>query len=102
LLNLDDVEKEKVNERIAQLMTYYNTLVRDGHLDIHNGVFYDSDRIDINERFVDDIQKYFGGEVDELDFSNEKAASDINDWVKNITRGRIPEVLKEISDQELL
>lgn len=102
LLNLDDVEKEKVNERIAQLMNYYNTLVRDGHLDIHNGVFYDSDRIDINERFVDDIQKYFGGEVDELDFSNEKAASDINDWVKNITRGRIPEVLKEISDQELL
>lgn len=83
-------------------MNYYNSLVREGHLDIHNGVFYDDDRIDLNEKFVEDIRNYFGAEVDELDFSEEKSISDINDWVKNKTQGKITKVLDEISDQELL
>lgn len=102
LLHLDGADTDKIKEGLADLMQYYRHLVEKGHLDIHNGLFYDKNRIEIREKFLADIQNYFDGEAEELDFSVEKAVAVINDWVKSRTGGKIPEVLDEISDQELL
>lgn len=102
LLHLDDGDADRIKERLADLMQYYRHLVKKGHLDIQNGLFFDKNRIEIREKFLSDIQNYFDGEAEDLDFTAEKAVAVINDWVKNRTGGKIPEVLDEISDQELL
>lgn len=93
---------ERLNKRTKSLLRYFNGLVRDGHLDIHNALFYDDSRVALAEDFVNRLETYFDVHKAELDFGSSKAVESINEWVSNKTYDKIKEVIQDISDQEVL
>jgi len=102
LLNVIDTDLETVNERVKKLINYYDDLVDDGHLDIHNALFYDENRIELADEFVKRLKIYFDVQKSDLDFSSPAAVASINDWVQEKTYDKIREVIQNISDQEVL
>lgn len=102
LLNVMDTDLETVNERVKKLINYYDDLVDDGHLDIHNALFYDENRIELADEFVKRLKIYFDVQKSDLDFSSPAAVASINDWVQEKTYDKIREVIQNISDQEVL
>ncbi len=51
--------------------------------------------------FITVNQKYYGARVETIDF-NQQALTTINNWVKDKTNGKIPSILDNISDNEVL
>jgi serine protease inhibitor len=52
--------------------------------------------------FIDAAKTFFDAEVQTLDFANPEAPPTINDWVSGKTNGRIPQLVDEISAEEVL
>lgn len=102
LLLVMDADLETLNIRIEKILDYYTHLLEDGHLDIHNGIFYDKERIELADEFVSRLKTYFDVYEADLDFSSSSAVESINDWVKEKTYDKIEEVLQNISDQEVM
>ncbi len=102
LLHVMDADLESLNSRVGKLMGYLNGLVDEGHLDIHNALFYDKSRVELAEGFVKRLNTYFDVYKSDLDFSSDSAVKSINKWVKDKTYGKIQEVIQNISDQEAL
>lgn len=93
---------ETLNKRTKNLLNYFGELVDKGHLDIHNALFYDGNRVEVAETFVERLETYFNLYKADLDFSSPAAVKSINDWVSDKTYDKIKEVMQRISDQEVL
>ncbi len=102
LLNVGEENLETLNKRVKSLMDYFSGLVDEGHLDIHNAVFYDENRVELAEMFIEHLKEYFNVHQENLDFENASAVASINEWVREKTYDKIQEVIQEISDQEVL
>lgn len=102
LLHVMGADLETLNGRVGKLMDYLNSLVVKGHLDVHNALFYDGNRVDLAGGFVKRLKDYFDVYQSDLDFSSGTAVKSINTWVKDKTYGKIQEVIQNISDQEAL
>lgn len=102
LLHVTNADLETLNIRLQNLMLYFNNLIRDGHLDIHNAIFYDDSRVELADQYVEKLKKYFDVHQSNLDFGKSSAVTSINQWVQEKTYDKIKEVIQEISDQEVL
>ena len=49
------------------------------------------------EDFVDRITKFYAAEISSLDYTKNDAVSTINNWVAKKTKGKIPELFKDLS-----
>ncbi|WP_075591204.1 serpin family protein [Labilibacter marinus] len=71
-------------------------------LDIANSIWY-RDGFEVLPDFIQTNQQYYNAEVTALDFSQGEAAKKtINDWVDKQTRGKIPEIVKEVSSDHVM
>lgn len=93
---------DDVTNEISRLMHDLNGNSGEFTLNIHNGMFYDDNRMTPNESFEEALKSKFIAEVERLDFSTPTAVEEINGWVREKTEGKIPEVLDQISDREVL
>lgn len=102
LLHMMDADLETLNQQVEGLLEYLTNLVDNGHLDIHNALFYDQDRVVLAEQFVDRLSRYFDVHDENLDFDDPSAVTSINGWVQDKTYDKIQEVIQDISDLEVL
>ncbi|MCW5921496.1 MAG: serpin family protein [Saprospiraceae bacterium] len=67
-------------------------------LTVANRYFHDAARINVKPPFLDALSAHYSCGDQKLNFDNEQAALDqINNWVKNSTNGKIPQILERIT-----
>lgn len=66
-----------------------------------NSIWYEQG-FDVRQDFLAVNREYFDAQVAPLDFASPTAAPTINDWVDEVTRGRIEEIVDDPIDHEVL
>ncbi len=92
-------------EDINEYMAYYLTNAAeqdDVRLNIANSVWFrDCDGLKVEEDFLNANSQYYGAEVFASAF-DEGAVEDINHWVENETDGMIPQLVDNISPEDMM
>ena len=60
-------------------------------------VVNDKQHVELQDQFVNDISKYYRGEVMTLNFASAKSLDRINNWSNQYTDGMIPTVLNQLN-----
>ncbi|XKL64135.1 hypothetical protein PGB90_004221 [Kerria lacca] len=91
----DDTKIQAIHEEIGKLIKYLQTVDENAKTKVlmANGLFVQKE-FSIKSSYSANIQKYYNGEVINLDFDkNAKEATDIiNNWVSTATKGGIPQL----------
>jgi serpin B len=61
-------------------------------------VVNDKQHVELQDQFVNDISKYYRGEVMTLNFASAKSLDRINNWSNQYTDGMIPTVLNQLNE----
>lgn len=92
--------------KVGQTGQAYRTIIDDLNtsvsLSVNNAVFWDGAGMTPNESFLKYQNEYFKTQQQELDFADSDAVQKINSWAEQATEGRIKEVLKSISPDEVM
>jgi len=72
---------------------------KDNSIRLNNLIAVDQ-KYPLNDSFVNQLQDSYQAVARNYDFSDIKTVSEINDWMKGCTEGRISEAIDKIDDQE--
>lgn len=100
-LELQGLGVEKINQSYRSLIGLLKGLDANVEFLIGNSIWYDQ-RYAFEQDFLRVNREYFDAEVTGLDFASPGAASTINEWVSNRTRGRIDEIVNAPISPELV
>jgi serine protease inhibitor len=100
-LRLEGMSQAEINQGYRDFITLLQTLDSRTEMKIANSL-WGHEAFTIEPAFIDAGKTFFDAEVNTLDFNNPSAVSTINDWVSGKTNGRIPKLLDQISDGEIL
>ena len=100
-LGLDGLEMPAIDEGYRDLIALLRGLDPRVELQIANSVWF-HEGVPFEQDFLDASAAFFGARVEGLDFRSPAALTTINDWVKEATAGRIPKLLDEIEDEEVM
>jgi serine protease inhibitor len=100
-LRLAGLTQEEINQGYRDLIALLGELDSRTEMRIANSM-WGRDGFSIEPAFIDAGKTFFDAEVKTLDFGSASAVSTINDWVSGKTRARIPKVLDQISQAEIL
>jgi serine protease inhibitor len=92
-LQKEGLATAELNAAYRGLLDLLPHLDRAVSLEIANAVFSRSD-LPVEPAFTEALRTYFDAEAEALDFSRPEAAARINGWVRERTRGRIPELVE--------
>lgn len=98
LLGCEDCQVASLNEFHGDLNKLLT--LQSGHptLTLANGYFSDKNRITLKPPFVATLGEAYGCGFKELNFDDEQASLDqVNNWVKEQTKGKIDKILDKIS-----
>jgi len=101
VLELQGMSLEEVNQTNAALLERLNNLGGDVLLEMANSLWVregEEFRVDFLKR----NQEFYGAEISTLDFTDSKAPSIIDAWVKEKTGGKIKELVEEIPSGVIL
>lgn len=104
LSQMESVFGMKTEELNQYLYSYINALPQGEKykLNLANSIwFIDDERFTVKEGFLQMNKDYYGADVYKAPFDN-TTVKDINNWVKEKTEGMIPEILDEISKEEVM
>uniref|UniRef100_A0A224XF17 Putative Protease inhibitor n=1 Tax=Megacormus gertschi TaxID=1843536 RepID=A0A224XF17_9SCOR len=101
--NAAGLNDTNVKQHFQELLSLLGNASDKYKLDIANAIV-SSARSPILQGYKDALNKYYGAILKELDFStaNTKAVREINDWVRNKTRGKISQLLKSLDAETAL
>lgn len=92
-------------EKLNQYLYSYMKALPQGEkykLNLANSIwFIDDERFTVKEGFLQINKDFYGADVYKAPFDN-TTVKDINNWVKDKTDGMIPEILDEISKEEVM
>lgn len=91
-----------INEQHKKLKQILTT--KEGHptLTVSNSYFYDDKRIQVKDDFKTDLETYFDCVFRIENFDNvDQAKSNINNWVKAQTNGKIDEIVENITSDQI-
>jgi serpin B len=91
-LELQEISLEEVNQANAALKATLTNADPKVQLSIANSLWARKGE-PFNPEFLQKNQKFYGAQVTALDFSNPRASSIINDWVKQSTNGKIDKIV---------
>ncbi len=91
-LELTGLSRDEINQAYRDLIDLLRDLDPVVEFAIANSIWY-RDGITIEQPFLDDNRQYFDATIEALDFASPGAASTINAWVRDRTRGRIEEIV---------
>jgi len=95
----NDAELNESNKTIREALLNADNLIK---TDIANSIWY-RNTFQINQDFVNVDKKFYDAEVKALDFTDtEGSKKTINNWVNNKTKGKIPEIVDEISADHIM
>ncbi|HMQ07766.1 MAG TPA: serpin family protein [Saprospiraceae bacterium] len=116
LMGADGNTFEKMKEAMG-VKNLSREEIRDGHatlrgkllsthdatfLSTQNAVFYDPQRINIFSPYLNNLEKGFQHELEELNFNNPSAVDEINTWASYVTQDRIQKILESIDAEEIM
>ncbi|MFO8059953.1 MAG: serpin family protein, partial [Bacillota bacterium] len=99
VLQLEDMDLETVNAAFAELKTILQNPDPAVELDIANSIWA-RQGLPFKEEFLDRNREFYQAAVEELDFDHPEAASTINDWVSERTRGKIEQIVDDEIDPQ--
>ncbi|MFH1652945.1 MAG: serpin family protein [Pseudomonadota bacterium] len=102
-LKFEDMSLDKLNEQFRYLAASIDNVDPKIELDVANSGWV-NDKTDemINADFVEMNKKYYDAKFETLPFSDPKSLETINAWVEDETKGKIKNLLSELSDNSLL
>jgi serpin B len=98
---LTGMPEAEINQGYRDLIALLSELDARTEMKIANSL-WGHDGFTIEPAFIDAGKTFFDAEVKTLDFGSPSAISTINNWVGERTNGRIPTLLDQISDGEIL
>ena len=104
LAQMETVLGMKAEELNRYLCAYGRSLAGDefGRLDLANSIWFtQDDSFQVNADFLQTNADYYGADVYQAPFTQETCRA-INDWVKEKTRGMIPEILDRIPSEAVM
>lgn len=90
----------QINQSYRGLLDLYTSLDRTTEMLVANGVWVDQG-FPVRAAFLATAREWFSAEARTLDLQGPSALGDINGWVKDRTRNRIPTLLESIEDNEI-
>ncbi len=94
-LELHGMSLEEVNQASAALMERLRNLGEDIHLDMANSLWAREGE-EFGADFLKRNEEFYGAKISTLDFSDPKAPSIIDAWVKEKTGGKIEKIVEQI------
>jgi serine protease inhibitor len=101
VLHYDNFDLEGIRNQSSETA---NVLVnQSGHpsVTIANAFFYDPTRLEPKTDFINALNENYSAHVATDNFAQQQAVDNINQWVKNKTKGLIEEIIESISNDEL-
>jgi serpin B len=99
-LGLEGLTKDEINTIYRDLMAALVKADPNVVMNIANSIWIKKD-FPVSEPFIQANSTYYNAQVSKLDF-NDAALATINKWVYDKTNGKIPTILNEISDNEIM
>jgi serine protease inhibitor len=100
-LRLTGMTETEINQGYRDLIALLGGLDSRTEMKIANSM-WGHDGFTIEPAFIDAGKTFFDAEVATLDFGSPSAVSTINDWVSGKTNARIPTLLDQIAEGEIL
>jgi serpin B len=100
-LRLSEMSEEEINTGYRDLIGLLRGLDSRTEMRIANSMWARLD-LPLEEAFAEAGRSYFDADVSTLDFSSPEAVPTINGWVSDRTNGRIPKLLDNIAQDEVL
>jgi serine protease inhibitor len=100
-LRLTGMTEAEMNQGYRDLIALLGELDSRTEMKIANSM-WGHDGFTIEPAFISAGKTFFDAEVQTLDFGSPSAVATINDWVSGKTNARIPTLLDQISDGEIL
>jgi serine protease inhibitor len=100
-LEISGLSLQEINESYKSLIELLIDLDPKVEVLIANSIWYRND-VTFEQAFLDICQEYFSAVVSGLDFSSPDALKIINTWVSEHTKGKIKEIVDEISRDSMM
>ncbi len=98
-LQLPEMDLDEFNGAFADLQSVLRNSDPEGELNVANSLWA-RQGVSLNEQFLQRNQDYFAAAFDTLDFEKPGAASAINRWVEQQTRGKIKKIIERPIDPQ--
>jgi serpin B len=93
---------ETMNQAFGNIREVLHSADSKVDVEVANSVWY-LESLPAKKEFGDVVEKYYGAAFRGVDFSDKEGVKKlINGWVKDKTRGKIPTIIDEISDQQYM
>ncbi|GEO06085.1 serpin [Adhaeribacter aerolatus] len=92
---------KEINQSFKSLQDLLTGLDNQVNFTTANSIWY-AQQYELQAPFVQQNQTYFNATVQKLNFSSPTAKNTINDWVKEKTQGKIPDIVQEIRPDHVL
>jgi len=99
-LGLNGLSVDEINQIYTDLISALKKADSNVIMDIANSIWIKK-TFPVLDSFIAVNQKYYDAQVQTLDF-NQAALATINNWVSGKTNGKIPSILDQISNQEIM
>ena len=90
-----------VDKAFKDLSTILTTTDRTTQMDLANSVWY-SQQLTVRDSFATDIQQYYDGKVQSLDFTSPSSPQIINSWVATKTNNQIKNLISSIEPADVM
>ena len=100
-LELERLDSSTINQSYQKLIKTLKTADSKVKLAIANSLWVNQ-KITLKANFISQTQKFYQGEVTNLDFSDPQAKNRINGWVSQNTAGKIPQIVNSVSADDAL
>ncbi len=101
VLSYDGLSDAAINKQNADLSKSLMQVNPQSELAIANALFAKQNAV-FNPNFVNTNKKFYGAQLEALDFNNPSAVIKINNWVKENTKGKIPTILDKAPKDVIL
>ncbi|MFO8140879.1 MAG: serpin family protein [Marinobacter sp.] len=92
-LNVNGIDEEILNEYYQALLQTMNSYQDDIDLSIKNSIWVKQGE-EIKQEFIEEMEFIFDAPIEELDFSKEESVKTINNWIEEVTNGKIKDMLQ--------
>lgn len=91
----------EINESYKSLIALLRGLDNTVDVRIANGIWYRNGYL-VRQPFLDAGRTYFDAHIAALDFMSPSAPKTVNDWVSTATAGKIPTIVNDLSDLDMI
>ena len=101
VMGCESCDVKDLNTQTAQLRVLMEEQSGHPRLVSANGFFYDPDRVEVRESFIQTLTDDYRAGFEQHNFSDPATIDNINNWVKDNTAGKIDKIIDDIDGLDL-